>query len=84
MESPTNKLPPLLQSPSKAGGGSMLVVTHVGDDTVVGSPSSYHGDSSGFACYPNGSEVHPPCGLFVNNMNIPDSVVDTSKGIGMS
>ena len=73
LESPSNKLPPLLQSSLKAAGGSMLV-TDVGDDTVVESPSYYPGDSAGFASFHNGSEVHPPCGLFVENMNIPDSV----------
>ena len=73
MESPSNKLPPLLRSPSKTAGGSKLV-THVGDDTVVESPSSYPGDSAGFASFPNGSEVHPSCELFVENMNIPNSV----------
>jgi hypothetical protein len=57
MDSMSNKLPPRLQSPSKAAGDSMLV-THVGDDTVVDSPSSYPGDSAGFATFHKGSAVH--------------------------
>jgi hypothetical protein len=57
-----------------------MLVTHVGDDAVVDSPSSCPGDSVGFASFPNGNEVHPPCGLFVENTNIPDSVVDNAQG----
>jgi hypothetical protein len=49
--------------------------------TVVASPSflSWY-SGAGFASFLNGSEVHPLCGLFVKNMNIPDSVVDNTQG----